>query len=234
MTDLDCRPNPPSRIHWGRIVSLAGAAGLCASFFMPHIGFFFRTVIPAQDTVQSYGVDLVAFFLPFTTAILLLPLLAFRAVPRVDGNPGVGKFLAWALCAICLSAVTAGLGWMILVVVISTNAASSAIPGSELPPVYAVTAVTGLSLVLAIVAMVRSRLPRKAAAAQFALGASCLAYFAFFAIEWWGIYAGLWVSLAASGLLAIGAAIDWFQCRPAPKQGALANGPEVESRGVEG
>jgi hypothetical protein len=82
---------------------------------------------------------------------------------------------------------------------------------SEMPVIHAVTAVTAVSLVLAIVATVRSRLPRKAAAAQFALGASCLAYFAFFAIEGFSIYAGLWLSLAGSGMLAIGSAIDWFQ-----------------------
>ena len=100
--------------------------------------------------------------------------------------------------------------------------------------VHAVTAVMVVSLVLAIVAVVRSRLPRKAAAAQFALGASCLAYFAFFAVEAFPIHAGLWLSLAASGMLVVGSAIDWFQCRPAPKKGALPNGPEIGPRGVEG
>jgi len=59
-----------------------------------------------------------------------------------------------------------------------------------------------------------------AVAAQFALGASCLAYFAFFAIADFTKHAGLGLSLAASGMLAIGSAIDWFQCRPGEERNA--------------
>jgi hypothetical protein len=197
----------PGRFKWGRIVSLAGAAGLCASFFMPQIDIWGPRV-PVSLAVDSHGLMLVVFCLPFTAAILLLPLVAFRTVPRVDGSPGVGKFLAWSVCAICLAAVTAGLGWIAL-------AFTQRGFGSDAPFVY--TAIMCLSLVLAIIAMVRSRLPRKAAAAQFALGVCCLAYFAFYAIEFADIRAGLWVSIAASGMLVIGSAIDWVQCRPAYK-----------------
>ena len=99
MADLDPSPSQPGRFKWGRIVSLAGAAGLCASFFMQQT----VEVVPFEWCIES--VDnlwlMVCFCLPFTAAILLLPLLAFRAVPRVDGAPGVGKFLAVAICAIC-------------------------------------------------------------------------------------------------------------------------------------
>ena len=214
MTDLDSSPTPPGRFKWGRVVSLAGAAGLCVSFFMKQ-GV---DIVPFEWCLES--VDglwtMVSFCLPFLAAILLLPLLAFRAVPRVDGARGVGKFLAVAVCAICLSAVTIGLGWLTLFFYIPGSLGFSSI-ASEMPVIHAVTAVTAASLVLAIIAMVRSRLPRKAIAAQFALGTSCLAYFAFFAIEGFSIHAGLWVSLAGSGMLAIGSAIDWFQCRPARK-----------------
>jgi len=208
MANLDSRPALPGRFKWGRLVSLAGAAGLCVSFFMEHL----INIVPFEwciESVDNLWVIMVSFFLPFTAAILLLPLLAFRAVPRVDGAP-VGKFLAVAVCAICLSAVTIGLGWLTLFIYSPVQHSSIA---SMMPVAHAVTAVTAVSLVLAIVAMVRSRLPRKAAAAQFALGASCLAYFALFAIEGFSIHAnaGLLLSLAASGVLAIGSAIDWFQ-----------------------
>jgi hypothetical protein len=215
MTDLDSSPTPPGRFKWGRVISLAGAAGLCVSFFMDQ-GV---DIVPFEwciESVDNLWVIMVSFFLPFTATILLLPLLAFRAVPRVDGARGVGKFLAVAVCAICLSAVTIGLGWLTLFFYIPGSLGFSSI-ASEMPVIHAVTAVTAASLVLAIIAMVRSRLPRKAIAAQFALGTSCLAYFAFFAIEGFSIHAGLWVSLAGSGMLAIGSAIDWFQCRPARK-----------------
>jgi hypothetical protein len=210
MNGLDSRPTLPGRLKWERLLSLAGAAGLCVSFFMPHIDFF-SPVIPVKDAVETYGLFLVAFGLPFLAAILLLPLLAFRAVPRVDGVPGVGKFLAWAVCAICLSVLFTGLGWMTYAIL------PGGMGGGGAPFIYSVPGVTAMSLAMAIVALVRSRLPRKAAAALFALGTGCLAYFAFLAIESGTIYAGLWLSLAASGILAIGSAIDWFQCRPARK-----------------
>ena len=204
MNGLDSRPTLPGRLKWERLLSLAGAAGLCVSFFMPHIDFF-SPVIPVKDAVETYGLFLVAFGLPFLAAILLLPLLAFRAVPRVDGVPGVGKFLAWAVCAICLSVLFTGLGWMTYAIL------PGGMGGGGAPFIYSVPGVTAMSLAMAIVALVRSRLPRKAIAAQFALGTSCLAYFAFFAIKGFSIHAGLWLSLAGSGMLAIGSAIDWFQ-----------------------
>jgi len=232
MTDLDPSPGPSGRFKWGRVVSLAGAAGVCVSFFMEQA----VDIVPFEWCIESVGgpLMLVSFCLPFTAAILLLPVLAFRAVPQVAGAAGVGKFLAVAVCAICLSTVTIGLGWMTLLFYIPGSTGRLSSFASEMPVVHAVTAVTVVTLALAIVAMVRSRLPRKAAAAQFALGASCLAYFAFFAIEDFTIHAGLWVSLAGSGMMAIGSAIDWFQCRPAPKQGTLPNGPKMEPRGMEG
>ncbi len=232
MTEPDSHPMRPGRLHWGRIVSLAGAAGLCVSFFMEHV----MDIVPIEwciESVDNLWTLPFSFCLPFTAAILLLPLLAFRAVPQVEGVAGVGKFLAVGVCAICLSVVTIGLGWMTLLFYIPGSPGFSRF-ASEMPVIHAVTAVMVVSLVLAIVAMVRSRLPRKAAAAQFALGASCLAYFAFFAVGGVDIPAGLWLSLAASGMLAIGSTIDWFQCRPAREQGTLPNGPEIEPRNLEG
>jgi hypothetical protein len=210
MTDLDSRPAPPGRFHWGRVVSLAGAAGLCVSFFIPQIDFIGPSPIsPAEFAMVSDFVGMVGISLPYFAATLLLPLVAFRTLPRMDSIPGAGKVLAWAVCAISMAVLIINLSWISCVIV------SDVLSRTIIAPVaYAVPAVTVLSLVLAIVAMVRSRLPRKAAAAQFALGATCLAYFAFFAIADFTKYAGLWLSLAASGMLAIGSAIDWFQCRP--------------------
>ncbi len=218
MTDLDSRPARPGRFHWGRVVSLAGAAGLCVSFFMPQVNFL-GPVIPVKVVVQeSDGLFLVTIGLPFLAAILLLPLLAFRAVPRMYGTHGVGKFLAAAVCAICLSVLSAILGWITY----------SGLPGGGsigwgMIFINTVPAVAVVSLVLAIVALVRSRLPRKAAAAQFALGVSCLAYFTYFTTVGVTACAGLWLSIASSGMLAIGSAIDWFQY--APKSVSRASHP---------
>jgi len=204
MNGLDSCPTLPGRFKWGRLLSLAGAAGLCVSFFMEHV----MDIVPVEwciESVDNLWILPVSFCLPFTATILLLPLLAFRAVPRVDGAPGVGKFLAVAVCAICLSVVTTGLAWMTYIIWPGVTGLGWFVL------FYAVPDITGVSLVLAIIVMVRSRLPRKAIAAQFALGTSCLAYFAFFAIKGFSIHAGLWLSLAGSGMLAIGSAIDWFQ-----------------------
>ena len=49
---------------------------------------------------------------------------------------------------------------------------------------------------------------------RFALGASCLADLTYFTTVGVTACAGLWLSIAASGMLAIGSAIDWFQCWP--------------------
>ncbi len=192
----------------GRVVSLAGVIALCVSFFLNQLNIK-GPVIPFEcvQSVESVWF-LLTFCLPFTAAILLLPLLAFRAVPRVDGVPGVGKFLAIAVCVICLSVLSTGLAWM----------AYAFLPGGlglgwDMPLIYALPAVGIVSLAIAIAATVRSRLPRKAAATQFALGADCLAYLAFFTTVGTDVYAGLWVSIAGSGLLATGAAIEWFQTR---------------------
>jgi len=67
---------------------------------------------------------------------------------------------------------------------------------------------------LAVIALVRARLPRKAAAAQFALWGFCI--MVFIPLLWSvhkPLFAGMWVSIASCGLLIIGAAVDWFQCR---------------------
>ena len=214
MTDHGSRPSPPGGFHWGRLISLAGAMGLCVSFFIPQIDFIGPSPIsPAEFAMVSDSVGMVGISLPYFAATLLLPLVAFRTLPRMDSIPGAGKVLAWAVCAISMAVLIINLSWISCVIV------SDVLSRTIIAPVaYAVPTVTVLSLVLAIVAMVRSRLPRKAAAAQFALWAYQMVFFALcVATNVNIIHAGLWLSLAASGMLAIGSAIDWFQCRPARK-----------------
>ncbi len=192
----------------GRVVGLAGAVALCVSFFLNQLNIK-GPVIPSECLQSVEGVwFLVTFGLPFLAAILLLPLLAFRAVPRVDGVPGVRRFLAIAVCVICLSVLSTGLAWMTY----------AFLPGGlglgwDMPLIYALPVAGTVSLAIAIAAMVRGRLPQKAAATQFALGVDCLSYLAFFTTVGMDVYPGLWVSIAGSGLLATGAAIEWFQTR---------------------
>ena len=214
MTGLDPCPTPHGRFKWGRLVSLAGAAGLCVSFFIPQIDFIGPSPIsPAEFAMVSDSVGMVGISLPYFAATLLLPLVAFRTLPRMDSIPGAGKVLAWAVCAISMAVLIINLSWISCVIV------SDVLSRTIIAPVaYAVAAVGVASLAMAIVVLVWSRLPRKAAAAQFALWAYQMVFFALcVATNVNIIHAGLWLSLAASGLLAIGSAIDWFQCRPARK-----------------
>jgi hypothetical protein len=223
MNDTAYCPAGRSRLKWGRIICLAGAIGLCVSFFMPQFVYYREKITPENAAAEApveyvttrnyvYLLSSGRLPLPFFAAILLTPLLAFRAVPRVDAAKGVGKFLAWAACAICLFVLITGLGWLTygFVTTISLNPLAS-IEHRK----YAVPAVGFVGLALAVVALVRSPLPRKAAAALFALWAYCLAYFALMvASPYDPVFAGLWLTIAASGTLVIGSAIDWFQCRP--------------------
>jgi hypothetical protein len=215
MNDTAFVPARLRPILWGRIISLLGALGLCVSFFLPHMAYCIsyssgRIVsvdfAPIDILISHYGQDV--FILPFFAAALLVPLLAFRAVPRVDAAKSVGKFLAWTDCAICLSSLVVGLAWFIHSFCLPIYGAW--MDAGDLG--YGLLDVGFVVLGLAIVALMRSHLPRKAAAAQFALWAYFLTFFTY--DEKAFLYTGYWLSLAACGLLVLGSAIDWFQCRP--------------------
>lgn len=207
MTDVAQIAAQPRRILWGRIISLLGAAGLCVSFFLPH---FQGIAAPIETLVFMDSFDDPMIIIPFFAAALLVPLVAFRAVPRVDAAKGAAKFLAWAQFATCLLALLTSLGSLTYGFILASR-------GSAIlkPIAYAMVPVGVAGLVLAAVALVRSPLPGKAATAMFALWAYYLTLFAWAAVDWVDIHFGMWVSLAACGALVLGSAIDWFQCRPA-------------------
>ena len=241
MNDTAVPPARNSRVKWGRIICLAGAVGLCVSFFMPQIReSYFSPQSPEETvaegetighgepveiapvllpTIGGGGFPVAAWLpdlMPFFAAILLLPVLAFRAVPRLDAAKGVGQFLAWADLAICLAALIAGMGWFMYYCCLLVDLCWDGLGWRVSPPLaYALLAVRICGLALAVIALVRSCLPRKAAAARFALWAYYPVFIASNSVTEDFTYAGLWLSLAASGALVIGSAIDWFQCRPA-------------------
>jgi hypothetical protein len=220
-TEYEPSPAQASRIKWGRIISLAGALGLCVSSFFPHYGLRLMVSVPLFFSIDKVvaiapimcitevGMSLLVVGTPFIVAVLLMPLLAFRAVPRVDATKGAGKFLAWSQCAICLFVLIASTGAIVYSIACRTT-------GDSLPRLFALSAVGIVGLALALVAMARCCLPRKAAAVQFSLWAFYTGYFASWIIFeiFVTIYPGLWLSIAACGALVIGSAIDWFQCRP--------------------
>lgn len=209
-------------MKWGRMFGLAGLLGLCVSFFLPHIVYYIIYVTgggrleafsPAELLGRS-GTYLVGICLPFIAGVLLLPLLAFRAMSRLDTAKVAGKFLAWATCAICLSGLIAALGSLACGIVFFPLGYSS----MYIPPLWYALLLVGVGgLTLAVVALVRSSFPRKAAAAQVSLWAYWLTYFTYTASQQESMPVGLWLSLAACGTLVIGSAIDWFQCRRVPE-----------------
>jgi hypothetical protein len=225
--EYDPGPAQRGRLKWGRLICLAGALGLCVSLFMPQVGLSIDVlgptwldilgptvleISPVRD-IQD-GTNLAGICLPFLAAVLLLPFLAFRAVPRLDAANGAGKFLAWAQCVICLTVLVIGLAWAANGVVEAWLA-----KGGVRHLFYVLPPAGILWLGLALVALVRCRLPRKVAAAQFALWVYYLTFFIYLAIPEPTnpnsiIYAGIWLSIASSCALVIGSAIDWFQCRP--------------------
>jgi len=221
MNDTACSPAPTTRVKWGRIICLAGALGLCVSFFLPQIPYYVahggakghsEATAPIQLVTRDV-LFVVVYGLPFLAAILLLPLLTFRAVTREDAVKGVGSSLAWAECAICLSVLIVGLGRVSYLFIAHMFLGA----GGVCPIGYALSAVSVTTLALAVVSLVRNPLPRKVAAVQFALWTYCLAYVAYVATVWFTfmvIFAGMCLSLAACAALVIGSAIDWFQCRP--------------------
>jgi hypothetical protein len=219
MNDTASPPAQTGRVKWGRIISLIGALGLCVSFFLP--SFFFskdmgvvvdsaaRLLFDVSRRQTWYDLSLV-FILPFLATAMLSPLLAFRCVPRVDTAKGIGRFLAWVQCAICLIPMLAGVtreGYTVAAFRLSGDWPRI---GLCIPP-----AVGLAGMLLATLALIRACPSRSAATALSALGLYSCAIFGDHLLRAYdGVYYGLWVSLAASGLLALGAVIDWFQSRP--------------------
>ena len=209
MSDTACPPTRSGRVKWGRIISLAGAMGLCVSFFMPHV---LGMRAPIGMLVSSSSLDNLTILPPFFAAALLLPMLLFAAVLQMDAAAGARKFLSWVQCMICLLVLITSLaGFSYVVWGIWPLAGVWII-------LYVPLGIGCVALVLTIVALVSSRLARKAAASQFALWTYYLAFFTTIAsLHDFIICAGLWLSIAACGTLAIGSAIDWFQCRRVPE-----------------
>lgn len=206
MNDTAGIPARNSRVKWGRIISLAGALSLCVSFFMPHVSGL-RAPIGVLVSIDLLDDSII--LPPFFAAALLLPLLLFAVVLQMDAAAGARRFLSWVQCTICLLVLITSLAWHSYSIWMSW-------PGFVAVPIvlYVLLGVGFVALVLTIVALVSSRLARKAAASQFALWTYYLAFFtAIASLHDNIICAGLWLSLVACGALVIGSAIDWFQCR---------------------
>ena len=215
MNDNDCNPAQPSRIKWGRIVSLAGALGLCVSFFLPQcvVQIFAppRDVCVPIEAIEEFGFGVWSFGNPFILAILLPPVLGARAVPKVDSSRTAGRGLAWVQVLLCLLALSGGTGWIVYFIVMSAISPHYVLGSASM---YPLAGVGFAGLVLAVFAMARSPLPRKAAVALFSFWVFHVTGFSFEICQENCRYLGSWLSIAACGALTIGAAIDWFQCRP--------------------
>jgi len=201
-----CCPARTGRVKWGRIISLVGALVLCVSFFLKHL---FALPAPVGILVSMFSLVDALVLPPFFAAALLLPLMVSELVPQINAAAGARKLVSWAQITISLTLLITGLAalghlfW-----------AWAGGLGSVPRPVYSLPVVGFVVLVLAVVALVRSRLARKVAAAKFALWTYHVVFFSCVATVNDDVVAGLWLSLAACAALVIGSAIDWFQCRP--------------------
>jgi hypothetical protein len=207
MNDTACRPAPTTRGKWGRIISLAGAMVLCVSFFVKHVS---GLPVPARILVSMHSLDGAVVLPPFLAAALLLPLMASELVPQIYAAMGARKLVSWAQITISLMVLITGLAALGYLFWAWTGGL-----GSVPRLLYSMPVVGFVVLVLAVVALVRSRLARKVAAAKFALWTYHVVFFSCIATVNDDVVAGLWMSLAACAALAIGSAIDWFQCRRA-------------------
>lgn len=195
----------PRRIMWGRIISLAGALGLSVSFFLEQVA---NLPAPSEIMVAPMDLEISMILPPFLAAALLLPLMAFQLVPQIGASRNARRSLAWTRFAISLTMLVAGLAALIYTLWMTS--------GSVPLAVYSLPVLGFLAMVLAVISLVRSRLARKAAAVEFALWAYHSVFFTIVGIlRMDSVAPGLWVSLAACGLLVIGSSIDWFQCHPA-------------------
>ena len=215
MNDTASPSAQPGRIMWGRIVSLAGALGLCVSFFLPQCVFQIyappRDVCAPIEAIEDFGFGVWSFGNPFILAILLPPVLGARAMPMVDSSRTAGRGLAWVQILLCFLALLGGTGWIVYFIVMSAISPQYELGSASM---YLLAVVGLAELALAVFAMARSPLPRKAAVALFSVWVCNLTGFPFDICQENCRYVGPWLSLAACGALVIGAAIDWFQCRP--------------------
>lgn len=216
---------PRRRVCWGRFLSLTGFVLLCVSFFLPQVPGCNEPIVPADETVGSNGAFLIALGIPFLAAALLLPFYACHALSWLVRSPRARKTIALIVCVLALLALVPG-----------TLRMAEPIPSWMASPIRELSAwvwigCTGfcaLVTVLAFAGLASRSADRKAAAAVFGVGAASLVYFGFWV--WCGeaLY-GLWVSVSASGLIALGAAIDWFQSRPA-RNATPPRGPATSPR----
>jgi len=226
-------------ILWGRILCLVGVVGISVCFFLPRFRYSFVTGNgqPEEVIVKPFGdirhiLDLLnedslwnahgyddLFFLlsaplsdllPYLGVAALVPVLASRMARRLSSPIGVGRFLAWVqvtVALLLLSAATVLEVYNHQYVNLEYRVTSLIVPvGTNIA-----------ALIFALVALVRCRLPRKAAAALLAFGVLALADHLDLCLyrETEDVLYGGWLYLAAGGLLTLGAVIDWFQSRPA-------------------
>ena len=194
MTDPAADSPTGEPFPWGRAASAAGMGMLCVSVFLPQTINITGEIVPVEAfAAGSYGLlAMGTVLLPFLAAIVLLPICICRAVPRLTRSSAAERFLSVTVCVVCLMVLTVGFLEMAAFLVATW-------PGSDLDLLIAFLpmGVTGAAAVLAGVAAARCRLPRKAAAGVAALGASCLAYFAFWPLAGAETLPGLWLSIAA-------------------------------------
>ncbi|MHC4562014.1 MAG: hypothetical protein ACYS8X_04480 [Planctomycetota bacterium] len=194
----------------GRKVSFSGFWLLFICFFLPQVRACDEPFIPVAEVYGGKNVGLsldllVTMFLPFAAAFLasIIYLLRFALRPAK-----ARRILTAALCVLALLVLlygSIGLATLISLEVWEpyTDPDVTYQWDTEDTALAICLPVMLTAAALAVAAVIRARRPAKTPAALACLGAAFAAYFLTVPVSYPPLY-GIWLSIAASGLIAVG------------------------------
>ncbi len=200
----------------GRKLSFTGFGILCICFFLPQVRACNQQIVPAElafdeGIASPHVIAMATFLLPFTIAFIAVAIYLLRLICWSAKARRALSMLLRIMVLIVLLIGTAGLTTLLVSEKIQ-NARYDR-PWEAVDTVFACCLAAMLAAsILAIVVIVRGRKPVKTPATIGCLGTASTAYFAMFPLmdilnrapSSDGIYYGIWYSIAASGLIALG------------------------------
>ena len=196
----------------GRRMSFSGFVLLVVCFFLPQVQSCNKDYVPASEVINNVSDEpggalllLLTLLLPFTVAFLASIIYVLRlALRSAEARRALTTGLCWmAILVLVVGSVLLAISFGVEERSHSDDPATEAqLRTDEIISVVCLA----VMLVVAVVALVlvfRARPPLKAPATIGCLGVCFAAYFLMLALTGDPLY-GIWVSIAASGLIAIG------------------------------